>query len=280
MHRHVDAAICVSDSQVEGVLRNGLPAERVHVVHNGIDVSAVRTRAGLPAIPDGNDHAPTAGRQPDMNGTPTVVANGRLSGAKDFSLLVRAHHRVRQAGIHHRLLIMGEGEDRPRIEATIAELGVQDSVTLAGFVPEPYKGIADADLFVLSSLSEGLPLTVLEALAVGTPTVSTLCGTGPGLLLDDGRYGELVPVGDLDALSAAIERHLRDPSPLRERARLGPYRAREFDAGRSAAAVLQILVDLRPRGSAPAVAARGRTAPPTGDRSEAIRRSTIDSGGQ
>jgi glycosyltransferase involved in cell wall biosynthesis len=131
-------------------------------------------------------------------------------------------------------------------------------VSLPGFEPEPYKTIAAADLFVLSSRTEGLPLTVLEALAVGAPVIATRCGTGPDLLLDGGRYGELVPPGDLDALADAVERHLRDPGPLRQRATDGPARALEFDAGLSAARVLDLLTGLVRARSAPVTgAARG-----------------------
>jgi glycosyltransferase involved in cell wall biosynthesis len=175
---------------------------------------------------------------------PLVVANGRLSVAKNIPLLLRAHQRVLAAGLHHRLLVMGEGPERPVIEATIEDLQVTDSVTLAGFVAEPYGTIAAADLFVLSSDTEGLPLTLIEAMAVGAPIVSTRCGSGPGLLLDEGRYGELVPVGSIGTLATAIETHLRDPRPLRERAALGPARALQFDAGRAADALLAVLSDL------------------------------------
>jgi glycosyltransferase involved in cell wall biosynthesis len=210
---------------------------------NGIDVATVRARAGLPPIGEDGTAATggTPAGPPQDDYVPVVVANGRLSVAKNIPLLLRAHQRVRAMGLDHRLLIMGEGPERPAIEAEIAALGITDSVTLAGFVAEPYGAIATADLFVLSSDSEGLPLTLIEAMAVGAPIVSTRCGSGPGLLLDGGRYGELVPVGSTDALAMAIERHLRDPQTLRERAALGPVRAVRFDAGRAADGLLTVL---------------------------------------
>ena len=248
VHAHADAAVCVADSVAQGVLANGLPADRVHVVVNGIDVAAVRAHAGLPPLRD--DGSP-AGDEPGTveplvgtAGVPVVVANGRLSTAKAFPRLVRAHARVLAAGVPHHLVIMGEGPARDEIEATVAELGVGDSVTLTGFAAQPYSTIAAADLFVLSSDTEGLPLTLMEALAVGAPILSTRCGTGPDLLLDGGRYGELVPAGSLEDLAEAIERHLRDPDPLRRRATAGPARALAFDAGRAASAVLQVLAGL------------------------------------
>ncbi|MGY1716361.1 glycosyltransferase [Geodermatophilus sp. SYSU D01106] len=250
VHRHVDAAVCVAESIVPGLVANGLPADRATVVVNGIDVAAVRARAGLPPSPTGDGHSPGDGR-------PTVVANGRLTAAKDFPLLVQAHARVLRAGVDHRLVIMGEGPDREHIESVVAELGVEASVSLPGFEREPYKAIAAADLFVLSSRTEGLPLTVLEAMAVGAPIIATRCGAGPGLLLEDGRYGDLVPPGDLDALAGALERHLRDPEPLLRRAQGGPERALEFDAGRSAATVLDVLTRLAGAGRPLSDAAQG-----------------------
>lgn len=241
---HVDAAICVADAVVPSLLATGLPAERVHVVVNGIDVADIRARAGLPAVGSEQWSAPAPSPAGTSRERPTVIANGRLSPLKDYPDLVRAHAQVRRAGLDHQLVIMGEGEQRPEIEDTIAELGVEETVTLAGFVTEPYGRVAAADLFVLSSTSEGMPLTLLEAMALGTPIVSTRCGSGPDTLLEGGRFGELVRPGSVEALAGAIERHLRDPAPLRERARGAPQRAMAFDADRSAAAVLAVLAGL------------------------------------
>src|SRR5206468_1564283 len=124
------------------------------------------------------------------------------------------------------------------------ELGVQDSVELAGYVENPYPITSTADLFVLSSRTEGMPLTVLEALAVGAPIIATRCATGVELLLDGGKYGELIPPGSVEAMASAIERNLRDPALLRESAAHGPRWALTFDVGRSAGTVLEILSDL------------------------------------
>lgn len=237
VHSHVDAAVSVADSIVPGVVANGLPAERVTVVVNGIDVGRVREAAGLPAVGAPADPRPA--------GTPpVVVGQGRLSVQKDFPLLVRAHARVLAAGVDHRLVIIGDGPVRDEIAAVVTEEGVGGTVQLAGYVDNPYPITSTADLFVLSSNSEGMPLTILEALAVGVPIVATRCGTGVDLLLEDGRYGDLVTVGALDELSAAIERHLREPSVLGERARRGPEHALSFDVARSARTIHDLLADL------------------------------------
>lgn len=247
VHAHSDAAVCVTDSLVSGVVANGLPPSRAHVVINGIDVARVRELAGLDELSTagaeerGATAAPGGSAGPGRHDLPTIVGNGRLHGQKDFALLVRAHAQVRADGFEHRLVLLGEGPARPELEALVAELGVDDSVELPGFAENPYRQIAAADLFVLSSRMEGMPLTLLEALAVGVPIIATRCGTGPDTLLDGGKYGDLVPVGSSNAMAAALKRHLRDPQPLRTRALGGPQQARTFDVGSSARMILRIL---------------------------------------
>jgi glycosyltransferase involved in cell wall biosynthesis len=241
VHTRCDAAICVADSIVPGVLANGLPPERVSVVLNGVDVAAVRERAGLaPPAASGTEPARhRAGTDP-----PTVIGVGRLSVEKDFALLVRAHAQVRSAGVEHRLRILGDGPDRQQLTDLVAELGVTDSVLLPGHVDNPHAAMAEADLFVLPSRSEGTPLVLLEALALGVPIVATRCSSGVEQLLGVGSYGELVPPGSVDALASAVHAHLRDPDALRARAAVGPVRALTFDVSRSARTVHSILAGL------------------------------------
>ena len=112
---------------------------------------------------------------------------------------------------------------------------------MPGHVDTPHRHTAAADLFVLSSRTEGSPLAVLEALSVGAPIVATRCGTGVELLLDGGAYGELVEPGSVEELAGAIERHLRDPGLLQALAAKGPDRARSFDLSLSARRVLAVL---------------------------------------
>lgn len=235
VHAHADLAVSVADSIVPGIVANGLPPERVSVVVNGIDVGRVRELAGLPPDPA------AAVERPPPGNPPMILGQGRLSVQKDFPLLIRAHARVLAAGVAHRLVIIGTGPVRDELAALVAELGVGGTVELAGYVDNPYPTLAAADLFVLSSNSEGMPLTILEALAVGVPIVATGCGTGVELLLGDDVHGQIVPVGDLDALAAAIEGHLRAPAVLVERAWRGPQQALSFDVARSARTILDLL---------------------------------------
>ena len=247
IHTHCDASICVSDGVRDGLIEMGLPAARAHVVRNGVDTAAVRAAAARHPVPDVDEV-----RQP------TVVASGRLADAKGFSALVAAHARVIRSGRPHRLLILGEGPARASLEAEIAEFGVSDSVSLPGFVAEPYGVMSRAELFVLSSRVEGTPLVLLEAMALGLPIISTRCGSAPSALLDEGSCGRLVDVDAVDQLAEAIADHLDDPSPLLACADRASRSIRDHDAENSAEAARKILVEL--------ATAHGPTAPvtPTG----------------
>ncbi|MCW2613932.1 MAG: glycosyl transferase group 1 [Frankiales bacterium] len=231
---HADASVCVAPGLVQPVLSNGALPSDVHVVVNGIDVGRVQQRALLPA--GAGDVVDDGARS-----IPLVVANGRLAIQKGFDLLIEAHARVLAAGLPHRLVITGEGPQRAELEALVARLGVTSSVDLPGFAANPYPTIAAADVFVLSSRSEGLPLTLLEALALGAPVIATECGSGPRTVLGDCVFGELVRSGSVEALADALAAHLRTPDLLRERARGGPARALAFDVDRAAAEHLTVL---------------------------------------
>jgi glycosyltransferase involved in cell wall biosynthesis len=157
---------------------------------------------------------------------PVLLAAGRLTAQKDFPTLLWAFARlVPQREL--RLVILGEGPVRAALEAEVDALGLRDRVSLPGFDENPFRWMARAHLFVLSSAWEGLPGVLIQAMACGTPVVSTDCPSGPREVLDDGRFGPLVPVGDAQALAAAMEQTLDAPLPaatLQERA--AQYRVR------------------------------------------------------
>ena len=132
-----------------------------------------------------------------------ILGVGRLTQAKDFPTLIRAFALVRKKRAA-RLMILGEGEERPKLEALVRELGLEREVTLPGFVDNPYKYMKRAAVFVLSSKWEGFGNVLVEAMALGTPVVSTDCPSGPAEILENGRWGRLVPVGDVYALAEAI----------------------------------------------------------------------------
>jgi len=191
----------------------GLPRERIRVVPTPVVPASLFTQS-LPRP----DH-PWLG-DPEW---PLILSVGELSGRKDFATLLRAFARVR-AVRPCRLLILGRGGARECLLALAAQLGVAADFALPGFVPQPYAYMAHADLFAFSSRREGLPLVLVEALAVGTPVVSTDCPSGPREVLEGGRYGLLVPVGDDVALADAMGRTLNAPLPREQlRAAARPY---------------------------------------------------------
>lgn len=203
----------------------GLPAAKVRVLPNPVEVAAVRKAALVsPALP-----APA-------DGLPLVLAAGRLVPQKGFEILIRAFRRLRQDR-PARLVILGEGSERPALEALVRDLDLEAEVSLPGFLSNPHAVMSAASVFVLSSRWEGLPNVLLEALALGVPVVATDCPSGPREILDGGRFGRLVPVGDEAALAAAIEATLAAP-PDREALR---RRAEMYDVERVMPRVLEAL---------------------------------------
>jgi glycosyltransferase involved in cell wall biosynthesis len=156
---------------------------------------------------------------PDGAVPPVILAAGRLTPQKDFPTLLRAFARLPDP--HLRLLILGEGPERPALESLGRDLGLAGRLDLPGFLTNPFACMARARLFVLSSAWEGLPGVLIQAMACGTPVVSTDCPSGPREVLADGRFGPLVPVGDVqglaDAIAATLERPIF-PEVLRARA--------------------------------------------------------------
>ncbi len=222
-----DAIVAVSEG-VAGDLAQaiGLPRERIRVIYNPVVTAQLLARAQKHP-----GHAWLAPGQP-----PVVLGVGRLTAQKDFATLIRAFARVRQER-PVRLLILGEGEARPELEALVQQLGVAADVDLPGFAENPFAYMARAAAFVLSSAWEGLPNVLIQAMACGCPAVSTDCPSGPAEILDGGRYGPLVPVGDVDALARAIHGTLASPLPA-ERLR---QRTEMFSAERIVGQYLQIL---------------------------------------
>jgi len=140
---------------------------------------------------------------------PVILAVGRLSVEKDYHALIRAFQRVRQQR-PVRLLILGEGEERSKLEHLVRALKLEEDVKLFGFVPNPYAFMRQVSCLVLSSTFEGFGNVLVEALAMGCPVVSTDCPTGPTEILNGGEWGRMVPVGDHKAMAQAIMDTLND----------------------------------------------------------------------
>ena len=188
-----------------------LPLDRIRVIYNPVVSPEV-----LEKIQEPVDHPWFAPGEP-----PVVIGVGRLVSQKDFFTLIKAFNLVQQQR-PARLMILGEGEQRLQLEALVRELGLEDKVALPGFAENPYAYMAQAAVFALSSIFEGFGNVVAEAMAAGTSVVSTDCESGPAEILEAGKYGRLVPVGDAAALAEGILTTLNqptDPEVLRQRAR-------------------------------------------------------------
>ncbi len=154
--------------------------------------------------------------------SPNFVAVGRFHEDKNYPLLIKAFAMLRR-NMPCRLILFGEGVLRPALESLIAELGLGEDVLLPGFVRNPFPYITRASCFVLSSRVEGLPGALIQALGCGTTVVATNCVSGPAEILDNGKYGILVPVGDVEALHKGMCEALAHPfvpDLLRQRAQL------------------------------------------------------------
>ncbi|MGL6342535.1 MAG: glycosyltransferase [Waterburya sp.] len=144
------------------------------------------------------------------NSPPVFLAVGRLNPQKDFPNLLHAFAQVRQQKFA-RLIILGEGQERQKLEKIIDNLGIGEDVLMPGFVKNPYAYMKRASCLVLSSRDEGLPTVLIEAMACGCPVVSTDCPSGPDEILDNGAYGHLVPIANSEALAEAMINTLENP---------------------------------------------------------------------
>lgn len=140
---------------------------------------------------------------------PVLLAVGRLTQQKDFPTLIRAFASLKNER-NARLLILGEGPDRAALESLVSELGLSQTVSLPGFVDNPYAYMKRAKAFILSSRWEGLPTVLIEALFCGVPVIATDCPSGPHEILAAGKYGRLIPMQDERALSEAMQLALDD----------------------------------------------------------------------
>ncbi|MBD2541985.1 glycosyltransferase [Coleofasciculus sp. FACHB-SPT36] len=221
-----DAVVSVSQGSADDLVHLGLAKEQIKVIYNPVVTPDLFKKASELV-----EHPWFEPGQP-----PVILGVGRLEKQKDFPSLIRAFAQVQQQR-PARLMILGEGTERSQLEALVQELGIASNVALPGFVANPYAYMASSAVFVLSSLYEGLPTVLIEAIAMGTRVVSTDCPSGPEEILANGKYGQLVSVGDVKGLAEAIATTLDKPSDS-EALRL---RADEFALEKSVAQYRQVL---------------------------------------
>ena len=201
IYRNADAVVAVSQGVARDMARiTGLPTSAIRIIPNPVITPRIFRLAREP-VP-----------HPWLvnGGEPVIVGIGRLMRQKDFPTLIRAFAAVRRK-LPCRLIILGEGKDRGSLEHLTKQLSLSRQIDMPGFVENPYAYLKRAALFVLSSAWEGSPNALTEALALGVPVVATDCPSGPSEILKEGAIGRLVPVGDPDALAAAMLATLSAP---------------------------------------------------------------------
>lgn len=206
-----ETVIAVSRAVAEDLKSvTGLSADKIKVIYNPVVTPEIPVLAA--ARPD---HPWLRSKD-----KPVILAAGRLTAAKDFATLIQSFRLLKQK-LDCRLIILGEGPERGNIEALITEQGLGDAVSMPGFVANPFAFMRQSSVFVLSSAWEGFGNVLVEAMACGCPVVSTQCPGGPAEILENGKYGPLVRVGDVEELMKAILAVLGNPPAaevLRERA--------------------------------------------------------------
>lgn len=201
------------------VNNSGISKEKVIVIHNPVDIRTIRVKAE-----EGLEHTWYQG------GKNTLIAVGRLRREKGFAYLLRTVSLLSSEGIDCKLVILGEGKERKNLQDLVNKLRIEDKVFLAGFQSNPYKYLSRSTIFVLSSLYEGFPNVLLEAMALGVPSIATRCQTGPEEIVTDGIDGLLVPPADEKALADAVRRLLLDEDLRKRLGEAGEKRAEDFSS--------------------------------------------------
>lgn len=202
LYRCADCVVPVSQGVARELVQTArLPANNLTQIYNPILTGDISNRIKEPV-----DHKWFTDSSIDV-----ILSAGRLRPAKDYQTLIKAFAQVHAHAPNTRLVILGEGSERDTLERTTAQLDVSDDVWMPGFVVNPYKYMARSSMFVLSSVSEGLPTVLVEALACECPVVATDCPHGPAEILDNGRFGRLVDPGDVAGLADAIKQTHNSP---------------------------------------------------------------------
>lgn len=227
-HSHADSIVAVSSGVADDISKyTKFPRNEIHTIYNPIinGQTLLKSKEAL-------NHPWFKTGQP-----PVIIGAGRLSKQKDFSTLIRAFAVLRKRR-EARIMIIGEGSDRSQLEGLVQELGIKADVSMPGFVDNPYPYMKAASLFVLSSAWEGFGNVLVEAMACGTSVVSTDCPSGPSEILENGKWGLLVPVGNSEAMADAMERALTHCGPN------VTERANYFTVGRASDAYLELIDQL------------------------------------
>lgn len=216
--------IAVSEGVASGLRdKFGVPADKLVAIANPVDVAAIQAKAGEASAFTMDE--------------PYILAAGRMVPSKSFDMLIRAYAA---SGVAAKLLIAGEGELRADLEATVRECGVADRVVMPGFIANPYPLMRNAQMFVLSSNSEGFPNALVESMALGLPVIATNAPSGPSEILAEAPrdsvkdltfapHGVLTPVGSVERMAEAL-RAMQDPERRKAYGAKAAERAHSFGA--------------------------------------------------
>jgi glycosyltransferase involved in cell wall biosynthesis len=215
-----DRVVGVGQAVCDALVRNeGIPPGRVGLVYNGIDLGRFANDSSL--------RAPVR-RELGLAAEDLVILQvARLDYLKDHATAVRTVRRVAQQRPDARLVLVGEGPEGPKIRELVGRASLTDRVLSLGLRHDVPRLLAAADLVLLTSISEGIPLTLIEAMAAGLPVVATRVG-GVGEVVEDGKTGLLAPAGDDAGLARHLLRLAGAPGEAREMGRLGRARAAAF----------------------------------------------------
>lgn len=239
--RPCDHVVAVGESVKRALIANeGIPERRIQVIYNGVRLadfenttesrSAVRRELGL-----GND-------------SPVAIQVARLDYLKDHLTAVRTARRIKEIRPDFRLLLVGEGAERAKIEQEVSTLGLQDTVLLLGLKTDVQRLLSAADVFLLTSISEGIPVTLIEAMSACLPVVSTDVGGIPEVVIH-GKTGWLAPARDDALLAFHMLDAFKNPDSAAALGKAGEARARElFSEQQMHAAYAEMFTNMLPRG--------------------------------
>jgi len=213
------ANLIISPSRkiAQDIILQTVPESKVRVIHNPVDISEISMHAK-----EEIEH------QWYRKKESIVIAIGRLGNEKGFDYLIKAIALLAGEGIQCKLIILGEGKEKENLLRLVEKLGLNDRVSFEGFQENPYKYLARSTVFVLSSLYEGFPNVLLEAMALGIPSVATRCPTGPDEIITEGVDGILVPPADEKAIADAIKKLLLDEDLRKRLSEAGKRRIQDF----------------------------------------------------
>lgn len=195
-----DTIVCVSKGVADDLLRSipKVDAARINVIHNPVSIRDIQNQAA-----EESDHA----WLDEDKDKPVLLSIGRLQSPKDHASVIRALADIEDV----RLIILGEGPQRPELEEIVQQLELEDRVDLPGFVSNPFAYLRRADICILSSFHEGFGNVLVESMVLGTPVIASDCPYGPAEILNNGEIGRLVQPGSPEEMKQAIIDTLEQP---------------------------------------------------------------------